>query len=100
MKNAGPRVKAIADQLMESRDPGVHVAPLAEGDQVPPEWKEAWVPFTKLIQLGGAGRSRIRRWIWSFRDEPWFGEPNTLVCLIRGADGKLHGGFGKATPHG
>jgi hypothetical protein len=100
MKNAGPRIKAITEELLKSGEPGVHTAPLAEGDAVPQDWRERWEPLTRLMELGGAGRSRIRRWVWSFRDEPWFGEPSTLVCLIRDTEGKVHAGFGKAVSNG
>ncbi len=98
-EDAGTQVKEIVEALFapvaEAPHP-THVASLQRGGEVPGDWRERFLPLTRMQSLGGAGKSRIRRWVWSHRTEPWFGEPGTLVWMRHTPEG-VKAGFGRIT---
>jgi len=96
--DAGTQVKEVVEALFASTDPlhtsPTHTASLERGGEVPADWRERYQPLTRIQKLGGAGKSRVRRWVWSFRTESWFGEPGTLVWMRKPPEGVM-AGFGR-----
>lgn len=89
-EDAGAKVKKVCEGLLGV---GTH-ASMLDGSPTPEDWRQRFEPITPVIQLGGAGKGRLRRWLWSYRTEPWFGVEGTFAWVIRGS-GKCVAGFGR-----